>query len=246
MILNISPVSPNILPSGYIPTWVKNNGNGYISYNGGIGADSSYLDIFFLVRSLDTNPTASCMLFSIHGPRLSIQFNSSGNMRVILLDVALTNTTLVDWTSTASLKNAGEWLFHVTANLTEGSPTFVVSRAARIAGIMQPWELITGSFSSGPTAGIIDNSRSFAGEDFSMFGSLAGANIFNAEFSFFWWSQGIPITDNAMAIGGILKNPLFVGSPVILIRGPVSNLSNDEGSANKTLTVHGSWENIGD
>lgn len=225
----------------YEPAWVDNNGTGYLTYEGAVGADSTYFDMFVLVRSLDTNSSSTTsVLFQNHGPRENIRFPSTGKLAVTLLDTS--GPTLVEWLSDSAIDGPGEWLIHIVANLT-GTPTFTVSRAQRVDGVMGAWAAVSGTFSTGPTNGTIDHARSFAGNDLSIFATLTGTNICNADLAFLWWSQSAPIADTDMADGGVLQDPLSVGSPVLLVRGPAANLTNDEGSADITLTATGGWAN---
>lgn len=224
------------------PSWVDNNGSGYLTFDGAaIGADSTSFDMFFLARSLDTNsPSATSVVFQNHGPRENVRFPSTGRLAVTLTDTA--GTVLVEWQSTSAIDSAGEWLIHIAASLT-GTPSFAVSRAQRVNGVMGAWEAVPGTFSTGPTNGTIDHARAFSGNDLSVFATLTGGSLCNCDLGFLWWSQGTPVADTAMANGGVLKDPLAVGSPVILVRGPAANLTNDEGSANITLVSNGTWTN---
>lgn len=237
-----SSIAVEASTTSYVPSWVDNNGSGWLSYDGtAIGADTPYLDMAFLVRSLNTNPSSACRVFQNHGPRIDVRFSVSGNLSVTLRDA--TSATLVDWTSTSAVDGAGEWLFHIAADLT-GTPSFGVSRCELTGGVPGSWSSIPGTAST-LTAGTIDNARGgFAGNELSLLAALAGGSLSDCDFSFLWWSQAAPLADSAFADGGVLADPAAIGAPVVLITGPVADLGTNKGSASISLTPAGTLTDI--
>jgi hypothetical protein len=222
------------------PMWVDNNGNAYVYLDGsGIGTDNRFFDMFFLVKRMTGNPSNTCRIHQTRSARHDIRWESNGRLRVILKDSAGTN--LVDWTSTSAVDVAGEWLFHIAADL-DTVPVVTFTKAERIDGVMQAWAAIPGSFTTGPTAGTIDHLSSGADFEFTLLQSyLVDVNMPDCDFAFAWFAYAAPVTDAAMAANGVLEDPLTVGAPIVLIRGPAANLTNDEGSANVTFTLANSF-----
>lgn len=234
-----------VVDEPYAPSWVDNTGTGWLSYDGGaFGTDSGYLEIALLVRSLNTNPAAVCRMYQTSGARVDVRFAADGKFAATINNTS--GTALVAWTSDAAQDGSGEWLFHIAVDLDAGdgtaTPTFVVTKSQLTAGAPGAFSSVAGTFSSGPTAGTIDNARGgFASNELAVFATTAGGNIASCDLGYLWVSHAAPLGNSAFASGGELFDPATVGSPVILVTGPAAALSDDKGSANLTLVVNGTW-----
>lgn len=228
--------------SSYSPNWVDNNGTGWLSYDGSaFGTDSQYLDMAFLVRSLNTNPGAACRIIQTRSARCDIRFNAAGDLVVVLRNVDGL-ATLVDWISDAPQDASGEWLFRIKADLG-ATPTFSVTKCQLTAGVPGTFSAVAGTFDIGPATGTLDNSVGGSGVDLAVFATTAGLNIPSCELACLWWSHSAPIADAEFADDGVLFDPEEIGAPVILITGPVADLDTSKGSAALTMTVNGTWTN---
>jgi hypothetical protein len=227
--------------AAYAPSWVSNGGTGWVSFDGAApGVDGSLLDIAFLVRALE-GFSGTCAVFHTRSARIYVRFTGTGLLQVSVQ--APGGATLVDWTSTSSQSVAGEWLVHIAIDLSgAGSATF--TKCELTAGAPGAWGAIAGTFATGPIAGTIDIVNAGAGNEFAVFATVSGTSLINAELAYFWLSTAAPLTDAAFAAGGVLNDPLTVGSPLLLIRGPAANLTNDEGSANLTTVVNGAFSDV--
>lgn len=224
-------------PPSYTPLWVDNGGDGYLTYDGVVGADSDYLDMFFAMRGLE-NTVAYARVMATSSPRIDVAFNGSGQLRVTLRDSA--GTLLGDWNSTADLCVSGEYLFHLAVDFSsETGPTLALSKNTLSGGLPGDWSAVAGSWATGPTAGTLDFQNSGTGSDLTFFALKDGTTILNAETSIIWVSTNVPLANSAFAVNGQLIDPTTVGSPTVLLTGPNATFNVDQGSFGGTFTKNG-------
>lgn len=135
--------------------WVTNGGTGWVGYEGAFfGANSTWATYHFLVSGMDTQAAADIYIGGLIG-RHEVRINSTGRLVARFRDS--TPADLVNWTSAATQRVAGEWLYEVAFS-SAASPTFLARKRAK--GDLS-WTLLsdTGTYTQAPTAGTIHNIR---------------------------------------------------------------------------------------
>lgn len=202
-------------PAPWIPRWYRTAGAARLIYDGaGIASDSATLQFGFLVSGLEAAPAATMYLWHVQG-RQESSIYSGGQLNIILKDSA--NVTVINWTSAASVKTAGDWFYLITASLS--SPGMTIRRID-LSAATPTWETVAGSFSTGPIAGtgLFDLTRTDLNPDYIVWGRQNGTNSLNANVGMFWLATS-SVSESAFFTNGYLRDPATVGSPVWAFRG---------------------------
>jgi hypothetical protein len=239
---DVQSATPTAPPSEDWPVaWVSNTisglGNGCWTYDGVLGTDSTRFEAFFLLKNLESLPAAQGQLFYVAN-RHEIYFDAAGRLNVILKNA--TPTTLVHWVATSAF-GAGQFAIHIAADLA-GTPTFAVS-ALNLAS--PSWAATPGSYTTGPTAGTLDHTRTATGPDYSLLSRVFG-NRASVHYGALWLgiSNGALVGRDAFH-NGSLQDPETIGAPTILYIGPASNKADNKGSAgNFSVTASGSFTDV--
>lgn len=224
--------------------WVDGAGSAYLTWDaagGAIGTNSANFEAFFVLRDLDNLSAAENRLFTISG-RHAIAFTSASRLNVQLLGAG--PTTLVNWTSTNDaagiLKDAGEWVLHIAANLS-GTPTMVASIRQITGG--SSWVTITGTFGTGPTVGTLENARSTTGADYGVGATTSGTLIYGREIALAAINLDSAAVGRTALYDTILKHPQYLNNMTIKFYGDAAawNSGVNLGAGGHTFTRTGTF-----
>lgn len=230
----------------WTPSFVDNTGTGYITWDGaGIGTDSNTLEIVMGLKNVDAN-VALANLWQDVGARVQIQLTSAGRVDILLRTSV--PATLVDWTSTndalGKINVDDDIELRIRAEL-DASPTMEVYKRTTTGGVTGAWTQMTGSFTTGPTTGTIDNSRGGqSGNDSAILASVTGTNIANLYFGYAWRASGALTAMNAFGESGVRINPALVTPNDFVVMGPVASLTTDLSTTGRTLGTTGTFNNV--
>jgi hypothetical protein len=224
-------------------------GIGYLGWDGtgGVGADSETCEWVIRLSGLDNQPASITRLSQDVSARISIGFTATWRLNVLFR--TSTPTTLVDWTSANNAQgiyhSAGTFDFRIRADLRAGVATFEVYKREIASGIAGDWVLITGAFTTGPTAGTMDLARGGqAGDDQAVFATVTGTERMVAELHYLWRSHNALLPMNAFGVNGVWIDPELVTPFDLLLKGPVAAIHLDQSAAAKTYTKYGSLADV--
>jgi hypothetical protein len=224
-------------------------GIGYLGWNGtgGVGADSETCEWVFRLSGMDNLPASITRISQDVSARIFIGLTADWRMNVLFR--TSTPTTLVDWLSAnngqGTYHSAGTFDFRIRADLRVGVETFELYKREIANGIAGAWVLITGAFTTGPTAGVMDLARGGqAGDDQAVFATVTGTERMPAHIHYLWRSHNALLPMNAFGVNGVWIDPELVTPFDLLLKGPASTINLDRSAAAKTYTKYGSLADV--